>query len=40
MASPLWATQYYVNGATGNDTYDGLSLTYISGTNGPWLGFP
>ncbi len=29
------ATNYYINASTGNDSYDGLSATWTSGTNGP-----
>ena len=35
--APLLATTYYVSQVDGNDSYDGLSPTYVSGTNGPWL---
>ena len=28
---------YYVSTTDGNDSYDGLYPTYVSGTNGPWL---
>jgi len=36
MVGSAWAqTNYYVNGATGNDSYDGLSPVFTSGTNGP-----
>jgi hypothetical protein len=30
------ATNYYVNGATGSDSYNGTSQTFTSGTTGPW----
>ncbi len=34
-ADPLITGTFYVNGATGNDLWDGASPTYISGTIGP-----
>jgi len=36
---PVWLTtskDFYVNGATGNDTYDGTSATFVSGIKGPF----
>lgn len=36
IATASYATDYYVS-TIGNDTYDGLASTYVSGTNGPWL---
>jgi hypothetical protein len=30
------ATNYYVNGETGDDSYNGLYETYQGGSNGPW----
>jgi hypothetical protein len=32
---PGWATNYYINSVTGNDSYDGLAAVY-NGTHGPW----
>jgi hypothetical protein len=34
--APSAAQNYYVNGTTGSDVYDGSSATYTSGTTGPW----
>jgi len=34
--APTAAQNYYINGGTGNDSWDGLSATFVSGTNGPW----
>jgi hypothetical protein len=34
--APSAAQNFYVNGLTGNDAWDGLSATFTSGTNGPW----
>ena len=34
---PSGGTNYYVNKATGSDTYDGASATFVSGTIGPKL---
>jgi parallel beta-helix repeat protein len=31
-----FSTNYYVNGSTGSDGYDGLYETYQGGSNGPW----
>lgn len=43
-SSALWANpyysctrNYYVNSSTGNNTWDGTSATFVSGTTGPWL---
>jgi parallel beta-helix repeat protein len=36
LASYALATNYYVNGSSGNDTYNGLYATYQGGSNGPW----
>lgn len=33
---PSAAQNYYINGSTGNDAWDGSSATYTSGTTGPW----
>jgi hypothetical protein len=35
---PYYSCQhnFYVNGATGNDSYDGTSPTFVGGTTGPW----
>ena len=37
IPSLVWATDYYVNGSTGNDSYNGLYETYQGGSDGPWL---
>lgn len=37
LASPVWATTWYVNGSTGNNSYDGTEPTHTSGTTGPFL---
>lgn len=34
--APSAAQNFYINGSTGNDAWDGLSPTFVSGTNGPW----
>jgi len=31
-----WATDYYVDSNSGNDSWDGLYPTYQGGSNGPW----
>jgi parallel beta-helix repeat protein len=31
-----FSTNYYVNGSTGNDSYNGFYETYQGGSNGPW----
>src|SRR5208282_2027472 len=39
FAAPYYSlsgTQYYVNASTGNDSFNGLSPTILSGTVGPW----
>lgn len=34
--TPKTGGEYYVNGTTGNDAWDGTSPTYQGGTKGPW----
>lgn len=36
QGAPSSAQTYHVNGATGNDSWTGLSATFTSGTTGPW----
>jgi hypothetical protein len=36
QGSPSAAQTYYVNGATGSDSWTGLSATFTSGSTGPW----
>jgi len=36
VGAPTAAQTYYVNGATGNDSWTGLSATFTSGSTGPW----
>ena len=37
LSMPGLATDYYVAQSDGNDGYDGLTDSYSSGSNGPWL---
>jgi hypothetical protein len=39
-AVPSAAQNYYINGGTGNDAWDGSSATFTSGTTGPWATIP
>lgn len=36
LSSNAWATYYYVNASTGNDSYTGTEEFFLSGSLGPW----
>jgi len=36
VASTGWAATYYVNGSTGNNSYNGLYPSFQGGSDGPW----
>ncbi len=36
LASPTWATNYYVSQTDGNDNYNGTEPTHTTGSAGPW----